>query len=474
MKRIVERRISVIVPVFQMGHFLPEAIASIDAQSYDDIEIVIVDDGSTDQTPDAVASLGDRVVALRQSNRGPAAARNAGLAVATGDLIGFLDADDLWPEGKLARQLERLERDPELDVVLGRIQYLALDGGVVPDIEFEDLDLKTLSHVHLGSGLYRRRAFELLGAFDEGLRYSEDVDWFMRAREAQLRVAILPDVTLVYRRHATNMTLEMSVRTSGMLTVLKRSLDRRRAVGISGDLPTWRTFDERRPDTPTVSVVIPAFNAAKHLREAIRSVLDQTHRPLEVIVVDDGSCDATASVASRFGSPVRVVRRPHRGAGAARNAGLHQARGEFIGLLDADDMWEPSKLVQQLALFESDPELDLVFAGVEQFVSPEAKQAVFPKRHGQSRTGRIPSALLMRADVVHRVGPYREDVKLAEFIDWYDRALATGCRVDQVDTPLVRRRIHRSNTGSRQDRGDWATVMKAVLDRRRATDDGRR
>ena len=75
---------------------------------------------------------------------------------------------------------------PDLDAVLGRIQYVAIDGGEVPDIEFEDLDRKTLSHVHLGSGLFRRRAFDGVGDFDETLRFNEDVDWFMRAREAGL------------------------------------------------------------------------------------------------------------------------------------------------------------------------------------------------------------------------------------------------------------------------------------------------
>lgn len=475
MTRIVEGRISVVVPVFEMGRFLPEAIASIEAQGRDDLEIIVVDDGSSDDTPQVIASLGDRVIALHQENQGPAAARNAGLAIATGDVIAFLDADDLWPAGKLARQLERLEQDPELDAVLGRIQYVAVDGGEMPDIEFEDLGEKTLSHVHLGSGLYRRRAFDRLGHFDERLRHSEDIDWFLRAREAELRMTILPEVTLVYRLHDTNMTLDPEhVRSSYMLTTLKQSLDRRRAAGISGDLPAWRTFDEREPDLPTVSVVIPAFNAAKYLRESIRSVVEQTHRPFEVIVVDDGSSDSTALIAGRFASPVRVLRRPHRGIGASRNAGLGDARGEFVALLDADDLWAPSKLVEQLALFASDPSLDIAFAGVEQFVSPELEGRVLPARQGPSPTGRTASAVLMRASVMERVGPFREDVALGEFLDWYDRALAAGCRVDHVEAPLVRRRIHDTNSGIDVDRSDWAVVVKSMLDRRRGAGNGTR
>jgi glycosyltransferase involved in cell wall biosynthesis len=467
----IEGRISVVVPVYEMGHYLPEAVASIEAQGHGDVEIIVVDDGSTDDTPDVIASLGDRVLAVRQDNQGPSAARNAGLARATGELIAFCDADDLWPEGKLATQLARLDAEPDLDIVLGRIQYVAIDGGELPDIEYEDLDLKTLSHVHLGSGVYRRRAFERIGGFDEELRYSEDVDWFLRARELEVNTAILPDVTLVYRLHDTNMTYDVDGAMPGyMLTVLKRSLDRRRAAGITGDLAPWRVWDVSEPGQPTVSVVIPAYNAARYVRETIRSVLDQTHKVLEVIVVDDGSTDQTAVTAGRFGTPVRVLRRPHAGIGASRNAGLAEASGAFIALLDADDLWDPTKLSRQLELFAEDPDLDLAFSGVEQFVSPELGGVELPARHGPSKTGRAASAVLMRAAVVDRVGPFREDVAVGEFVDWYDRAVTSGCRVDQVDAPLVRRRIHATNTGSMQDRSDWTAVVKEMLDRRRAAE----
>jgi glycosyltransferase involved in cell wall biosynthesis len=466
----VARRVSVVIPVFEMGRYLPEAVASVEAQGHRDVEIVVVDDGSTDDTPAVIASLGDRVRAVRQDNQGPAAARNAGLAVATGDLIAFLDADDLWPADKLALQLARLHAEPELDAVLGRIQYVAVDGGEVPDIEFEDLDQKTLTHVHLGSGLYRRRAFDRLGDFDAGLRYSEDVDWFLRAREAKLRMAILPEVTLIYRLHDANMTRNAKDSLSAsMLSVLKRSLDRRRASGIDGDLAAWREFDVKEADQPTVSVVIPAWNAAKYLREAIRSVLEQTHRVLEVVVVDDGSSDNTAIVASRFGAPVRVLRREHQGVGAARNAGLAAARGAFVALLDADDVWDATKITRQLEMFSAVPELDMVFTGVDQFVSPELEGVELPEQQAPSERGRMASAVLMRADVVARVGEFRTDVRVGEFIDWYDRAVAAGCRIDHVDAMLVRRRIHRSNSG-RGDRADWTGVVKQMLDRRRAAE----
>jgi glycosyltransferase involved in cell wall biosynthesis len=467
--------ISVIVPVYNMGRYLTDAVASIEAQGFERVEVVVVDDGSTDETPEVIASLGERVVAVRQPNRGAAAARNVGIEMASGELLAFLYADDLWPAGKVARQLERLEREPELDVVLGRIQYVAIEGGEAPDIEFEDFDAQTLTHVHLGSGLYRRRAFELIGTFDESLRLSEDLDWFLRAREARLRVAIIPEITLVYRLHGTNTSRGSELRESQTLQALKKSLDRRRAAGIDGDLAAWSSLDERVPDSPTVSVVIPAFEAASYLRQAVHSALQQTHKPLEVIVVDDGSHDQTSSVARRFGSRVTVIRQAHAGIGAARNAGIREAGGELLALLDADDLWDRDKLARQVQILELDPTIDLVFGGVEQFVSPELERADTPASRASSSPGRHASAVLMRATVVERVGIQREDLELGEFIDWFDRALAAGCRVGEVDGVVVRRRIHTSNTGIRLQsaRGDYARMLKDVLDRRRAAEGGR-
>jgi glycosyltransferase involved in cell wall biosynthesis len=239
--------ISVVIPVFNAGHRLGAALASIDAQHHDGpLEVIVVDDGSTDDTPTAIAALAGRVRAVRQDNAGPAAARNTGLAMATGEIVAFLDADDLWPDDKLAHQLAALEGDPDLDVVLGRISYVGLPGAIIPDIAFEDEARQSLSNVHLGSGLYRRRSFERLGGFDESLRFSEDHDFFLRAREVGLRMRVLDHVTLIYQLHDQNMTRGRKAVEMSLTTVLKRSLDRRRAAhGTAAELPAWRESDDR-------------------------------------------------------------------------------------------------------------------------------------------------------------------------------------------------------------------------------------
>lgn len=105
---------------------------------------------------------------------------------------------------------------------------------------------------------------------------------------------------------------------------------------------------------PLVSVVIPAYNAARWIRETIASVLAQTHRPIELLVIDDGSTDDTVAIATSFGDDVAVVRQANAGAATARNTGIARSRGDYVALLDADDLWHPRKLEVQVGALEAD------------------------------------------------------------------------------------------------------------------------
>ncbi|HKY43060.1 MAG TPA: glycosyltransferase family A protein [Pyrinomonadaceae bacterium] len=228
----MEPLVSVVIPVFNGEAFLREAVQSVLAQKYSSLEIIVVDDGSTDGTENVVRSLPETVRYLGQSNKGPAAARNRGIEYAQGSLIAFADADDLWPEGKLELQLPYLIRDPAIEIVMGRIQQVRLSKAV---------NEPTFS-VNLGSAVIRKSVFERVGLFDETMRYSEDVDWFMRAREAGTAIVTIDAVTLLYRQHEQNMTRGKSTSELNVLKALKRSLDRRRErTGSASALPTFRS-----------------------------------------------------------------------------------------------------------------------------------------------------------------------------------------------------------------------------------------
>src|SRR5207247_11352011 len=124
-------------------------------------------------------------------------------------------------------------------------------------------------------------------------------------------------------------------------------------------------------DMPLVTVIIGAYNAERYLAEAIDSVLVQTHSNHELIVVDDGSTDSTAEVAEGYGPQVRCIRQENGGMAASRNRAIPEARGSYFSFLDADDRFPPDKLRRQLAVFDADPELDIVYGHVTEFLSPD-------------------------------------------------------------------------------------------------------
>lgn len=215
--------VSVIVPVYNGASTLLDSIESIRAQQID-VEIIIVDDGSTDDTHRVVDALQD-VIAIRQDNAGPAAARNTALPMVRAPFVAFLDDDDVWLPQKLAQQLALFDAHSDASIVIGytAFQSLGLDG------QYASIADPHLLY-HLGAALVRRETFDRVGSFDPELRSSEDVDWFLRARDAGLGIVVSPEVVQFHRRNGANMTRGKDLRELGFIEVVKRSLDRRRAT----------------------------------------------------------------------------------------------------------------------------------------------------------------------------------------------------------------------------------------------------
>lgn len=238
--------ISVIIPVFNGEAYLAETVESIQRQNYEPLEIIIIDDGSTDNTATLVASLQGNIRYFYQRNSGPPAARNKGLHMARGDLIAFLDADDLWSEDKLKIQLSHLTRDPSVEIVLGYTQLVRHTpaGKGVTQLEKLSDPWPALS---LGSTIMRKSVFDKVGLFDEGQLFADDCDWLLRAKELQIKMLIHQEVTQFYRRHDHNITNQRHLDRKYFMATLKKSLDRRRSEkeGSVKSLPEW--FSKKRP-----------------------------------------------------------------------------------------------------------------------------------------------------------------------------------------------------------------------------------
>ncbi len=220
--------ISVIIPAYNSRRYLGEALRSVFGQDYRPIEVIVVDDGSIDNTSEVARSF-KNVIYTYQSNRGPAVARNTGLTMALGDVIAFLDADDLWPENKLQMQFEHLEKDPFVEIVMGHVQCLRLLKGNNNRYHFEKFANPFFTFL-FGAVLFRKSVFDKIGLLDESLRFSEDVDWFLRAKESGSSMITIPQVTLLYRIHNNNMVREKDIRNRGMLAMLKKSIERKREM----------------------------------------------------------------------------------------------------------------------------------------------------------------------------------------------------------------------------------------------------
>ena len=222
--------ISVMIGAYNAAPYLGEAIESVFAQDYEPIELIVVDDGSTDGTADVARSFA-RVQLIQQENGGNGAARNRAVESASGELYAFLDADDRFTSGKLMLQKAALDADPGLDIVFGHVrEFLSpeLDEETRASLRPPAPDPMPWTAPNLM--LVRRESFERVGAFTTAVRVGVTVDWFARAAEAGLRYSILPEVVLERRLHTQNNGLRERASRSQYLEVIRQAMERRRAA----------------------------------------------------------------------------------------------------------------------------------------------------------------------------------------------------------------------------------------------------
>lgn len=230
--------------------------------------------------------------------------------------------------------------------------------------------------------------------------------------------------------------------------------------------------------SPTVSCIIPVFNGEDWVGESLDSVLGQTRPPDEVIVVDDGSTDATAEILETYRDRIRSVRQENSGPGAARNRGITLSNGVLIAFQDADDIWLPEKLERQLLRFEERPELELSLSHLRCFWIEELREREAALQgHPLTRPsvpGWVLQTVVARRDTLIRVGPFAEDLEIVDDTDWFLRARELGVVSEMLPDVLVLRRFHHSNlTGDRNLSGKLLDVVaRSVARRRQASGNG--
>jgi glycosyltransferase involved in cell wall biosynthesis len=238
---------SVIIPTYNRLDFLKRAIASVWTQTHMDYEIIVVDDGSTDGSMDYLLSLGSRVTALRQANRGPGAARNLGAERAVGRYLAFLDSDDSCYPWALATFHELIQQyeDPGL-IGAATLEFQ----GQLPDIGQEDLAAECLSDyfetasdpTYVGSGalVVKRAIFQRANGFDETMPVAEDVDFYFRVGTCCNFVRVRAPVTLGYRRHPGNVSTAPGPLYFAAIELLRREASGLYPGGKARQMERWK------------------------------------------------------------------------------------------------------------------------------------------------------------------------------------------------------------------------------------------
>src|SRR5262245_27414882 len=230
--------VSVIIPVYNGERFLAEAIDSAFAQEYRPIEVIVVDDGSSDRSAEIARSYSE-VRVLSQENMGPAAARNAGIDASTGAFLAFLDADDVMLPAKLTRQVDYIRSHPDVRCTQGAWEVFGDDVDRAfpevpppPDGPLDVIASQALVHLRAGgfTAVIERTALDVVGLFDTRFEPAEDLEWLFRLRDSRVIAVILPHVVGRKRSHASNLSLDRAAALDGWLKTLKAVAERKHAT----------------------------------------------------------------------------------------------------------------------------------------------------------------------------------------------------------------------------------------------------
>jgi len=345
--------VSVIIPCYNYACYLSEAVESVINQTYQDFEIIIVNDGSTDNTIEVAELLiyrfpQYRIRLINQPNSGhPAFSRNKGISGAVGEYILPLDADDMIASTMLEKCVDVLSHDASLSIVYtDRLDF----GSVNQIIAARDYDFELLKYQnHLSyCAMFKKAVWEAVGGYKP--IGCEDWNFWIEAGALGRFAKRIPQALFLYRRHDAGRFQHDS---ANIERVTAKIILQNRKLYTDDDVR--QATDILDASKHLVSVIMPTYNRPEMLRTAIQSVLNQTFQDFEIIVVNDAGEDANF-VIKAFNSPkISYIRHEtNKGLAAARNSGILAARGKYIAYLDDDDIFYPEHLATLVQRLESD------------------------------------------------------------------------------------------------------------------------
>ena len=344
--------VSVIIPCYNQAQFLRESVGSVVAQTFTDWELIIVDDGSPDDTATIALSIiaeypGHAISLLRKSNGGVSEARNAGIRKARGAYILPFDADDIIRPTMLEKTVQLLEANPDIAIAYTDITHFGAVNCTIQAAEFDAAKIPINNQLNCCS-LYRYEAWECCGGYNSLVIGYEDWDFWVSCTAHGMRAARIPESLLLYRVKQESLYTSALTRDAELRARIVLNHPTLYSSNVISEAQRRLTsFPEPMlPGAPLITVIVPTYNRPELLSQALRSVLDQTFQDFEVVVVNDSGIDVGPWVSS-FDEPerIRLLTHSHNiGSSAARNTGIRAARGKYIAYLDDDDLYYPHHL----------------------------------------------------------------------------------------------------------------------------------
>lgn len=382
--------VSVVLPTYNRATLLSRAMESILNQTFKDFELIIIDDGSSDQTIDIVRSyqrFDSRIRLLRNKyNCGISCARNKGNAAARGKYIVIMDSDDMAMPELLQEEVSFMEAHPE--ITMAYPQKIPLrKAGKQEAIQIYPVMWLLVTNAPWNVGNIFRRNFIQKHhiRYNEQMIATEDYDFWAQMLIAGGRFAAIPQKLVAFRNHHTNNSqyyIEMQKNTwktaHKLLDFFKVPQDIRADKCLTAkfvaslkqnsfskeDIETYLPFicQSSQEEKPIFSIIISTYNYANYLPKAIESVIKSHMASLELIIVDDGSMDKTADILKTYAQKdqrIKIITQKNKGLSAARNRALKEAKGRYVWFVDADD-WIEADALNELYLKASSNDLDIV------------------------------------------------------------------------------------------------------------------
>lgn len=495
MKKEFKPKITIAIPVYNGSNFMKVAIDSAIAQTYDNKEILVINDGSTDngETEKIALSYGNKIRYIKKENGGVATALNLAIKEMKGEYLSWLSHDDMYKPFKLEKQVEVLNKlQDKKTIIFSNVELIDERGDIFCTTNYSNL----LTHEELCQGIYpvikgtvngcsmliSKECFNKVGLFNENLKTSNDYEMWLRLFK-EFNCYLIEEPLIQYRIHKNQDTTKSpyTLKEANKLWVdIINNLTEKEIEGwgfepfnVYMDLyfqMYYSKYNEAYPvaykkakeiydkSNPKVSIIMPCYNAEKYIEKAVQSVLDQTYRNFELIIIDDDSTDKTWEIIEQYAKKdFRVIctrkTENEKGISKSMNKGIEMARGEYITRMDSDDIIIPEKIFRQVQFLDKNEEYGVCSVNIAMMdnLGNIYNENVYPEQKVPSEwtflwTNPVPNAPCMyRTNIIKDNNITFSNLRTAEDYDFLEK-LITKTKVYMINLPLYYYRYNEKST----------------------------